>query len=640
MKKNFKVIAGFIFLLLTILTPVKIAALTDETLNEYTINKYDVNIVVNENNTFDITERITAYFNIPKHGIYRMIPLRNTLTRADGTTSNNRAQVTNLSVDNEYSVARENNNYKIKIGSANRSLTGEQTYTIKYTYNIGKDPMTTYDELYYNIIGPEWDTTISNVTFSITMPKEFEQTKVGFSSGPVGLANSDNIEYTINDKTISGSLNGVINTGEALTVRCELPEGYFVGAGFKANPLICFLLLLPILFLVISIILWSKFGRDEQVVETVEFYPPEGYNSLEVGFLYKGKAENQDVTSLLIYLANKGYIKIEETEEKTLFKKAKGFKIIKVKEYDGNNINEQKFLAGLFKTNKKGNVVTASDLYDNFYITMNDILDNVNDKENKNKIFEKKATSKRIFVILMIVLAFCFITSPVVPYYGEVMMLLFGTLFPGIGLTIMIVMLFSKAQTIYVNGIPTKSALLTKVFGLIFGVFFGVFPWLFIVLPALLEHPYYLIGYVIGIGCIIGMIICLIYLPKRTAFGNEILGKLRGFKNFLESAEKEKLEAMVMEDPTYFYNILPFTYVLGVSDKWIKKFESISMQAPYWYVSSTPFSVNTFGTFMDSTMVSAQRSMTSSPQSTSTSGGFSGGGFSGGGSGGGGGGSW
>ena len=66
----------------------------------------------------------------------------------------------------------------------------------------------------------------------------------------------------------------------------------------------------PIIFLVISILLWYIFGRDDQIIETIEFYPPEGLNSLDVGFLYKGRAENKDVTSLLIYLANKGYLEI------------------------------------------------------------------------------------------------------------------------------------------------------------------------------------------------------------------------------------------------------------------------------------------------------------------------------------------
>ena len=622
---------------------------------EYVIDKYNIDIIVNENNTFDITETITAYFNVSKHGIFRTIPLKNTITRLDGTTSKNRVQISNLSVDNEYTTSRENGNYKIKIGSASRTLTGEQTYVIKYTYNIGKDPIKDYDELYYNIIGTDWDTVIGNVTFNITMPKEFDSSKLGFSSGTLGSTSNSNVKYSVNGNKISGSYNGILEVGEALTIRSELPDGYFVDAGLNINFMDYIMFLIPILFLGVAIFLWYKFGRDDQVVETVEFYPPAGFNSLEVGFLYKGKAENQDVTSLLIYLANKGYIKIAETEEKSLFSKSKGFKITKLKEYDGNNVNEQIFLNGLFtkrasftslfsKTPKTPtdniNEVTSMDLYDNFYITMGKILSNINNKENKNKIFEKTASGKTVFIVLMIIATYCLITIPPIFTYGEPATLIFALLFPGIGFSLMFSMLFGGTQTIYVNGRATHSSIGTKLFGLVWGGMFGGMPWAFMVLPALLQDFTYLIGYIIGLGCVLGMVICIKYLPKRTPYGNEILGKLRGFRNFLETAEKDRLEAMVMQDPSYFYNILPYTYVLGVSDKWIKKFETISLQAPSWYDSPIGFNVVTFGTFMNNTMTSAQSVMSSSPSSDSSGGSSSGGGSSGGGSGGGGGGSW
>ena len=126
-------------------------------------------------------------------------------------------------------------------------------------------------------------------------------------------------------------------------------------------------------------------------------------------------------------------------------------------------------------------------------------------------------------------------------------------------------------------------------------------------------------------------------MPKRTQYGNEILGKIKGFKKFLETAEKQKLDAMVMENPTYFYDILPFTYVLGVSDKWIKKFETISLQAPNWYDGYSTFDAASFGNFINSTMQSATSVMSSSSSGDGSS---SGGGSSDGGSGGGGGGSW
>ena len=665
----------------------------------YVIDKYDVNIIVNENNTFDITETITAYFNVAKHGIFRTIPLKNTITRLDGTTSTNRTQVTNVSVDNEYTTSRENGNYKLQIGSANRTLTGEQKYVIKYTYNLGKDPAKNYDELYYNIIGNEWDTVIGNITFSITMPKDFDSSKLGFSSGATGSTDNSKVKYNVSGNKITGSYNGILGVGEALTVRCELPEGYFVGAGFTINIMDYIMFSIPILLLIISILLWYKFGRDDQVIETVEFYPPEGLNSLDVGFLYKGKAESKDITSLLIYLANKGYLEISNDKidlnaekinlsedsktsanqkiielqnkintEKQVnpnsqkikyyenmldiyknidtpidyeqyglkssidkFNSKNKFLIKKLKDYDGTNINEQWFMEGLFKDNRTE--VTDKMLYNNFYITNNKILRNINDKQNTDKIFEKSASNKKFLIILMIIATYCLITIPPIFNYGEPETLIFALLFPGIGFSVLFSMLIGKRH------------IAEKIFGLIWGLGFGGMPWLFMVLPTLTQDITYLIGYIIGIICVIGMIICLVYLPKRTKYGNEMLGKLKGFKNFLETAEKEKLEAMVLDNPNYFYDILPFTYVLGVSDKWIKKFETISLQAPTWYNSPNAFDVSTFGSFVNSTMVSAESAMASSPSSSSSGGsssggGSSGGGSSGGGSGGGGGGSW
>lgn len=620
---------------------------------EYVIDKYNVDMVVNENNTFDITETITAYFNVPKHGIFRTIPLKNDITRLDGTTSKNRVQITNLSVDNEYTTSRVNGNYKIKIGSASQTLKGEQNYVIKYTYNIGKDPLKDKDELYFNIIGTDWDTIISNVIFTITMPKEFDSSKIGFSTGKVGSIANKDVQYIVDGNKIKGSYDATLKPGEALTIRTELPEGYFVGAGFTINIMDYVMFMIPLLFLGISIFLWYKFGRDEQIVETVEFYPPAGFNSLEVGFMYKGTADDQDVTSLLIYLANKGYIKITEIEKKSLFSKSSDFKITKLKDYDGNNANEKLFLDGLF-TKKVSNFlvfgqssdleenineVTSMDLYNSFYRTMKKIKANINNKTNRNKIFEKSSSSKITFVTLMIVATYCLITIPPVFTYGEPATLLFALLFPGLGFSIMFSLFFEKNDTIYVNGVATHSSIALKIFAVVWGGLFGGIPWAFFVLPSLLQDYTYMIGYIIGICCVLGMVICKKYLLKRTPYGNEMLGKIGGFRNFLETAEKDRLEAMVNENPTYFYDILPFTYVLGVSDKWIKKFETIALQAPTWYDSPSGFNVVTFASFMDNTMVSAQNAMSSSP-SSSSSGGSSGGGSSGGGSGGGGGGSW
>ncbi|MEI6578773.1 MAG: hypothetical protein WCN92_04840, partial [Eubacteriales bacterium] len=271
------------------------------------------------------------------------------------------------------------------------------------------------------------------------------------------------------------------------------------------------------------------------------------------------------------------------------------------------------------------NEVTSADLKNSFYTTLNAIVQNLNKKENRQTIFEKSSLGKGFFIGILILITYVVITLKPVIEYGGTSSLLFALLFPGIGFTVLFAMVFGK----------TKIQL--KIFGLIWGLGFGGAPWAGLVLPALLADPMYLAAYVLGLACVLIMVIMFKLMPKRSVYGNELLGKIKGFKNFLEEAEKPKLEQLVMEDPKYFYNILPYTYVLGVSDKWIKKFEVIALQAPDWYAGNTMFNAMAFGAFMNSTMATASTAMSSSP---SSSGGGSGGGSSGGGSGGGGGGSW
>lgn len=604
--------------------------------SEYTLNSYDINIVVNKNNTLNVTEKIGAYFNVEKHGIFRKIPIRNNVTRLDGTKSKNRVKIKDIKVNDNYSLSTEDGYKVIKIGDSNKTLTGQKNYKISYLYNLGRDSGKKYDELYFNLIGSEWDTSISNITFTIKMPKEFDPSKLGFSSGTVGSTDSSKVTYVVNKNTITGRYNGTLDSGEALTVRLELPEGYFVGASLNISLTSILSIVLPLLFVLITYLLWNKFGKGKQVIETVEFYPPQGFNSAEVGFLYKGKVEDEDVISLLIYLANKGYIKIVEIEERYLFSTSKKFKIIKQKEYDGNNPSEAVFLKGLFpsKTSSDGAIeeVTEDDLYDNFYITLNIIKEKINTNENKEKIFEKSSLGKRACIIAMMIITYLLITiNPIIELGDEtyMIMLLFLMIFTVLG--------FSASVTLYKNKI--------KIFGIIVGLIFCGIPWAFTVLPSLLTDSIYLITYIIGLICIFVMFVLYKAMPKRTQYGNEMLGKIRGFKKFLETVEKQKLDAMVMENPTYFYDILPFTYVLGVSDKWIKKFETISLQAPSWYDGYSSFDNASFGSFINSTMQSATSAMSSSPSSSSSGGSSSGsdssgGGSSGGGSGGGGGGSW
>ena len=72
-----KILIGIFVVIMYVVLLIPNQSLAATQNSEYTIQSYNINMVVNEDNTFDITENITAYFNVQKHGIYRKIPLKN-----------------------------------------------------------------------------------------------------------------------------------------------------------------------------------------------------------------------------------------------------------------------------------------------------------------------------------------------------------------------------------------------------------------------------------------------------------------------------------------------------------------------------------------------------------------------------------
>ena len=75
--------------------------------NGYTIENYEVDIKVNENNVLNIKEVIDVNFEYEKHGIIRVIPYKNTYYRT-GKTVETRALIKNLNVNANYTTSKEN----------------------------------------------------------------------------------------------------------------------------------------------------------------------------------------------------------------------------------------------------------------------------------------------------------------------------------------------------------------------------------------------------------------------------------------------------------------------------------------------------------------------------------------------------
>ncbi len=109
-------------------------------------------------------------------------------------------------------------------------------------------------------------------------------------------------------------------------------------------------------------------------------------------------------------------------------------------------------------------------------------------------------------------------------------------------------------------------------------------------------------GIIYGVLCTIVCSICTYHLPKRNNTGNKLLGGLLGLKHFIEAAKKHELEMLVEKNPDYFYDILPYAYVLDVSDKWISKFENITILEPKWLMGNKFYStsnLNRINAFLD-----------------------------------------
>ena len=188
MRKIIKLLAVVAVLAALLIAPMSAGAQSN---GAFTITSYDLAADVSENNVYAVTEVINVNFTESRHGIYRDIPVNTEFTRyaPDGTKVTTRvpSRVWGVYVEGwDYEVSTGGGYTTIKIGDADRYITGDQTYKLSYYIGFGNDGINDIDETYFNLVGPEWPTTIDNFTFSVRMPKEFDASKVGVLDGLAG----------------------------------------------------------------------------------------------------------------------------------------------------------------------------------------------------------------------------------------------------------------------------------------------------------------------------------------------------------------------------------------------------------------------------------------------------------------------
>jgi hypothetical protein len=129
-------------------------------------------------------------------------------------------------------------------------------------------------------------------------------------------------------------------------------------------------------------------------------------------------------------------------------------------------------------------------------------------------------------------------------------------------------------------------------------------------------------------------------MARRTWRGVQVLASVRGFQEFLERAEKDRLERMPRDT---LHRFLPWAISLGVTERWIFSFDGVKVDAPGWYTGTSPFSLGSYHSGLSlfgRTTTQAILTTRTGGFASGTSGFSSSGGRSGGGAGGGGGGTF
>ena len=133
-------------------------------------------------------------------------------------------------------------------------------------------------------------------------------------------------------------------------------------------------------------------------------------------------------------------------------------------------------------------------------------------------------------------------------------------------------------------------------------------------------------------------------MAHRSWRGVQVLAQVRGFQEFLERAEKDRLERMPGDT---LHRFLPWAISLGVTERWIFNFDGVKVDAPGWYTGSAPFSLDSyhsgltlFGRNTTEAILTSRTGGFASGTSGFTSGSSGSGGRAGGGAGGGGGGTF
>ena len=326
--------------------------------NNFVITDYKLTYTLSQDESrrsiLKTTETITANFLVrnENHGIERAIPLdydgHQTYLKITGVTDEKGGQ-------RQYVTFRDNNgNYIVRIGDADTFVYGMQTYKLTYTQrDVTKYYADTKaNEFYWDTNGPGWKVPIDNLSVQLRLDPSLLASLTNERACYFGTVGSTNTcELTRDDNAFTTTAQNV-EPGENVTFAFGFkPDTFAPHSDSLLERLVFYVfitsLIISVPALIIGLIVltrvakrWNQRTRERQTVVN-QFLPPEGLSvTAAADILELGQ---RAFSAQLIDFAVRGYVKIYQTREKSLWKTA-DYDVELVKDPSDLTLEEQEIL--------------------------------------------------------------------------------------------------------------------------------------------------------------------------------------------------------------------------------------------------------------------------------------------------------
>ena len=286
----------------------------------------------------------------------------------------------------------------MRIGRADVFHIGEVVYNIRYELTNALRQFDSHDELYWNVTGVQWATTIKAASATIRLPGPIDESglkRVGFM-GSHGSKQAEIVWTTLDAQRTRVETTRALGPYEGLTFALGWPPGHvdFPGpvarsANFLAGNVI---LLVPVLVFLGLFRNWRKVGRDPAGAESVvvRYEPPDNLRPGEIGTVVDERVDLRDLTATIVDLAVRGHLRIEVAEEKHLFGLVSSENVVFHRNgQDGGELldYEKLIVDGIFYDG--GNRTEAKDLAQRFYKTIPKVKKSLYRRLVDNRYFKR-----------------------------------------------------------------------------------------------------------------------------------------------------------------------------------------------------------------------------------------------------------